>query len=221
MSSKQCLKCETAKPLVEFSRQVNTEDGLSRICRQCKAEYDRIHNQKPKTKARRRKHRRTEVMISWHKNYRKEYIKRPGVRKKMHQSSLKNMMKRLKTDLKFRLNFNIGHLIRYHLHKRGSSKNGQRWKDLVGYSLDKLMDRMEKLWQPGMTWKNYGRGQGKWQIDHIVPVNAFNFSSANDIDFRRCWALSNLQPLWAEDNLKKRDKLDKPFQPNFKLRIKK
>ncbi|GAG90799.1 unnamed protein product, partial [marine sediment metagenome] len=60
-----------------------------------------------------------------------------------------------------------------------------------------------------MTWKN----QGKWHLEHKVPVSAFNFSSSDHIDFKRCWALSNLQPMWAKENLSKSAKIDKPFQP--------
>jgi hypothetical protein len=51
------------------------------------------------------------------------------------------------------------------------------------------------------------------------PITAFNFNTPEDIDFKRCWALSNLQPLWARDNLSKQNKLIKPFQPSLLLRL--
>jgi hypothetical protein len=62
-----------------------------------------------------------------------------------------------------------------------------------------------------MTWENYG----DWHIDHKIPVSAFNFSKASDIDFKRCWKLSNLQPLWAAQNVSKGNKLERPFQPSL------
>jgi len=92
-------------------------------------------------------------------------------------------------------------------------KNGRRWEDLVGYTADKLRRHLEKQFQPGMTWEN----QGAWHIDHKIPVTAFNFARAEDIDFKRCWALKNLQPLWAFDNKSKHDRLDKPFQPSLRI----
>jgi len=55
----------------------------------------------------------------------------------------------------------------------------------------------------------------KWHIDHIIPVSAFNFTKPEHIDFNKCWALSNLQPLWAEENLSKHKKLKEAFQPSF------
>jgi len=45
--------------------------------------------------------------------------------------------------------------------------------------------------------------------------SVFNFSKPEDMDFKRCWALSNLQPLWAADNFSKHAKLKKPFQPSM------
>jgi hypothetical protein len=73
-----------------------------------------------------------------------------------------------------------------------------------------------KLFKPGMTWENYGT---YWHIDHKVPVVVHNFNRPEDIDFRLCWALRNLQPLEALENMKKQDKLDKPFQPSLRLAV--
>ena len=92
-------------------------------------------------------------------------------------------------------------------------KAGRRWESLVGYSLDDLMAHLERLFQPGMTWENYGQ----WHIDHKTPKAAFNYTAPEHIDFKRCWALSNLQPLWAEDNIRKHARLEKPFQPSLPI----
>lgn len=46
---------------------------------------------------------------------------------------------------------------------------------------------------------------------------AFNFSSPEHIDFKKCWSLENLQPMWGKENAAKRDKLSKPFQPSLRL----
>lgn len=65
----------------------------------------------------------------------------------------------------------------------------------------------------GMTWGNYGING--WTIDHKIPISVFNFTSSDHEDFKRCWALSNLQPLWAYDNISKGAKLTKHFQPSL------
>lgn len=62
-----------------------------------------------------------------------------------------------------------------------------------------------------MSWDNYG----KWHIDHKTPKSVFNFTQAEHRDFKRCWALKNLQPMWAEDNHSKGAKLTNHFQPSL------
>jgi hypothetical protein len=64
-----------------------------------------------------------------------------------------------------------------------------------------------------MSWDNYG----KWHIDHKIPVTAFNFERVDDVDFKRCWSLKNLQPLWALDNIVKGNKVEAPFQPSLSI----
>jgi len=74
---------------------------------------------------------------------------------------------------------------------------------MVGFSIAEFMSHMEKQFVSGMSWENYG----SWHIDHIQPVASFDFTTADDLDFKRCWSLENLQPLWAIDNLRKGSKV--------------
>lgn len=97
------------------------------------------------------------------------------------------------------------------------SKNGRRSFDLLDYSLDDLKAHLSRLFTAGMSWGNYGIGG--WEIDHIVPRSAFNYATPDDLDFQRCWALSNLQPLWASDNRSKGGKVAGGFQPSLRLRV--
>ena len=93
------------------------------------------------------------------------------------------------------------------------SKNRRHWEDLVGYTVARLKRHLEKQFKPGMTWEN----KGKWEIDHKIPVVAFNYERPEDIDFKRCWSLENLQPLWAEENRKKHTNIGRPFQPSLMI----
>lgn len=96
---------------------------------------------------------------------------------------------------------------------RKGMKAGRHWENLVSFTIDQLRDHLEKQFVEGMNWKNYGR-EG-WHIDHRVPVAAFNFSTPDDSDFQRCWALENLQPLWAKENMSKGGKIDQSFQSSL------
>jgi hypothetical protein len=96
-------------------------------------------------------------------------------------------------------------------------KNNRAWERLVGYTADQLMRHLEKQFLPGMTWENHGRGG--WHIDHKTPIAAFNFTTTRDLDFKRCWALNNLRPLWEKENLSKGARIDKPFQPSLRMAL--
>ena len=85
----------------------------------------------------------------------------------------------------------------------GRAKAGRRWTALAGYSVDELRAHLERLFQPGMSWET----SGEWHIDHVRPRASFRFTSAEDEQFKACWALSNLQPLWAADNIRKGSRL--------------
>lgn len=83
-----------------------------------------------------------------------------------------------------------------------SGKANRRWEDILGFSLDELATHIERQFVKGMSWSNIGA----WHVDHIVPKAAFDYASEKDAGFRACWALTNLRPMWASDNLKKGSK---------------
>ena len=95
------------------------------------------------------------------------------------------------------------------------AKAGAPWETLVNFDKDILMSHLATLFTEGMTFEGFQKGLV--HIDHKIPVSAFNFETPNDVDFKWCWSLENLQPMWAKDNLKKSNKLDKPFQPSLLL----
>jgi len=84
-----------------------------------------------------------------------------------------------------------------------SGKCKKHWETLVNYTLQDLITHLESKFKDGMSWENYG----KWHIDHKKPISSFNFSSYEDPEFEECWALTNLQPLWASENISKGVKL--------------
>jgi hypothetical protein len=125
--------------------------------------------------------------------YHKTRFKDPEVKNRVR----KRYNRRLKTDPMFRLRSYFG--TRLYISLKGN-KHGLKWETIVGYTLQELKNHLESKFDENMTWENYG---SYWHIDHIVPVNIFNFTSYNDEQFKKCWSLENLQPMCGIDNIRK------------------
>jgi hypothetical protein len=81
-------------------------------------------------------------------------------------------------------------------------KTGSSVRDL-GCTVEQLKQYLESLFKPGMTWENWGiKG---WHIDHIKPLSSFNLQDAEE--FAKACHYTNLQPMWALENLQKGSKL--------------
>lgn len=123
--------------------------------------------------------------------YLKEYYRKNPSKK--HKRSKKENRERYENN---KINWNFSRRMRFALN---GLKEGKSWESLIGYNLIDLKLHLEKRFKPGMTWNNYG----DWHIDHIKPITAFDVTSTECEDFKKCWSLENLQPLWAEENISK------------------
>lgn len=181
----------------------------------------KIYNQIPEVKIAQKvyseKYRKENKLAIQKKNkkYRennKEVIKkRKRIYVRLPETKLLNNKRaksRRDNELIYRLNGDIGSQIRKSLQ---GNKAGRHWENLVGYTLEQLKKHLEKQFKDGMSWDN----RSEWHIDHIVPKSVFNFTKPEHRDFKRCWALKNLQPIWATDNLAKGAKIGKHFQPSL------
>ena len=81
---------------------------------------------------------------------------------------------------------------------------GYKWENYVDYTWKDLKGHLESQFEEGMTWRNYG----EWHLDHIIPKCNFYYEGPEDEDFKECWRLENLQPLWAQDSWEKAKKME-------------
>lgn len=125
--------------------------------------------------------------------------------------ALKKDYKKLKhkTDPCARIAATCRNRIRHALKSQIAIKS-KKSKELIGCSYTFLKTHIENQFTEGMSWANYGL----WHIDHIVPCSKFNLLDEEQMN--RCFHYSNLQPLWAKDNLTKSNKLleDKTYKTN-------
>ena len=175
MEAKICSKCGNPG---EFFNDTRSKDGLQSQCKRCKSTGITSYYRTSKGKEYRKKHRR-----KWEKSYENKY---PDKRRE----------KGRKHYWENRISCNISRLLRRSLQ---GSKGGCHWETITGFTLKELEEHLEQQFKPGMNWKNYGQ----WHIDHIKPISSFNITSIYCEDFKECWSLKNLQPLWAEENFAK------------------
>ena len=206
METKKCSKCGKIKNINEFYIKIYVKNEYHSCCKICKNKQIRVYrkNNPEKIKEWKRKWRLNnptkvkEMKKKWNKNNPTKDNKRKirwakNNPEKQKEISRKSNRKRMLIP-KNRLNSNISRSIRSSLK---SNKNGNHWENLVDYTLQNLLIHLEKQFKRGMNWEN----MGKWHIDHIIPISLWNFNSYNDREFKQCWALANLQPLWASENL--------------------
>jgi len=93
------------------------------------------------------------------------------------------------------------------------NKNGKSWEGLTGYTIEQLTQHLKKTIPDGYTWQDYI--DGVLQLDHIIPRSAFHFVTVEDIDFKRCWALKNLQLLPSVENNRKKKYHHNSFSANI------
>lgn len=195
---KNCNRCNNSFPANKeyFNQNSKLVDGLHTICKKCIKEYNSIRYKKYKDKmllqskrwVEKNKNQVKKNKQLWYEKNKEEFL----------QKSLQYKKHRYKTDLSYRLTCNL----RRRLHRAidGKLKNESALK-LLGCSIEQLKLHLEKQFDKGMNWENYG----KWHIDHIKPCASFDLSLESEQKI--CFHFTNLQPLWAKDNIRKSNKL--------------
>lgn len=219
---KTCTKCDEVKPLSDFHPKKDGKLGARADCMICvrvrQVAYGARDRKRENDRSEQWRKDNPEKFLARQRRYRAKNAERLSAKDAAWRAANpeKTKANRTRSDRK-RLSTPRGRLD--HAISAGVSgslkglKAGRKSFDILGYTLDDLMAHLELKFAKGMTWENYGQ----WHVDHIIPKSAFNYNVSDDLDFKRCWSLSNLQPLWGRDNIKKNAKLTAPFQPTLAL----
>lgn len=201
-SEKSCARCGLAKSLEGFSANKRGLGGKLSICKECISLSDRRRHEANKNSddSEARKIAASEKRKAYYwKNKDALRLKnekwRQGNLDHIRAYKRENMRKRRATP-EGRLRSNISRLVSYHL---TNGKGGGSTFLLLGYTLEQLKAHLERQFAKGMSWDNYG----EWHVDHIRPLASFVYSTPHDPQFAEAWALTNLRPLWAKDNIRK------------------
>lgn len=232
---KICSKCKIKKLLSDFRNKRATYDGKRPECKDCQNLYQKEYNQKnkinisKKNKIYRQKNiskvkqkqkeyyiknakqyaiyrkQRKEIHSEYMKIYRQKNKKKIAKQTKQWKKNNREKLKvirqnKYKNDIEYRLTLLLRSRMKHALN--GKLKTDTT-KKLLGCSLNDFKKYLESKFLKGMSWNNYGRYG--WHIDHIIPCASFDLTDPEQQ--RKCFHYTNLQPLWAEDNLQKHCKI--------------
>ena len=204
---KKCTKCKEIKELTEFHKYKNSKDGLKSRCKRCRNKNTRLYyvnnkekcNEQSKLRYEKNKQKRLKQTNEWrNKNRERVRLKERCRYKKNRKAILTRFKERKKNDIQYKLRC----ILRDRLNKaiKANQKSGSAVKDL-GCSIKDLKIHLEEQFVEGMNWNNHG----SWHLDHIKPLASFDLTDREQ--FLIACNFSNLQPLWAKDNLSKGCKL--------------
>jgi hypothetical protein len=161
--------------------------------KQCKKEY-RLNN----------KEKQRQYEKKWYLNNKEKVNQkckqwRLNNKKHIREYNNKYERERKKTDLNYKLIKNMRTRIWFALKRKYKSKSTIK---LLGCSIEECWQHLESKFQPGMTKENHGL----WHVDHIRPCASFDLTDPEQQKI--CFHYTNLEPMWAIDNLKKGAKYD-------------
>ena len=192
---KVCTKCKEEKKLTEFDKDKDKKDGLTYRCKSCRKKYRQANKEYFKEYYQANKEKVKEYRQA-NKERVKEYYQ--ANKERINEITKKYKRNRIKTDPLFKMCCNLRTRTSQAFKSKYWKKNNTT-KDLLGCTFEVAKQHIERQFTKGMNWDNYG----EWHIDHIIPLA----SAKNEQEMCNLCHYTNLQPLWAEDNLRKSDKI--------------
>jgi hypothetical protein len=203
METKVCTKCNIEKELKYFNKMSKVKCGVRSYCRECQSIESKKYRIDNKEKIKEYNTKWNKENQEYYKKYFEEYNKLNYEKEKERklkwsrdnkEYSNNYQKQRKKEDILFRLKTNIRTSVNRYLKYRS-----KHTFEIVGCSPQFLKEHLESQFIDGMTWEN----RSEWHIDHIIPLSS---AKTEDELYMLCH-YKNLQPLWAEDNLKKSNKI--------------
>jgi hypothetical protein len=218
METKVCNSCNIKKELCEFGIVRKNIDGLRNTCKVCKNIDDKRYRENNKEKIYENKRNWVRNNPNHKKNYYEEnkerlklesrifyeknklkYNKQSSLWNKVNSEKRKEITKKHKQIPEIKLKEKIRHRVYLFLKSKNWKKNNKTF-EIVGCSPQFLKEHLEKQFTDGMSWDKMGK---YIHIDHIIPLSS---AKTEEELYKLCY-YTNLQPLWAEDNMKKGNKI--------------
>jgi hypothetical protein len=211
---KVCSRCKNNLPDECYHKAAGRKSGLQPKCKDCRREClnaDKEKERKSKWYQEHKEHAncKSDEWVERNKEKRKEiarnYYHNNKDEVKIRMSSPERRKKRSKyikmrreSDPAFKISGNLRNSIRKYIVK---TNDRLKFRELIGCSVQYLIEHLENKFVDGMSWENYGK---EWHVDHIKPCTKFDLTDKDQQ--KLCYHFSNLQPLWATENIIKSNK---------------
>lgn len=223
---KTCTRCKESKPsTTEYFHK--KDKGLTSHCKVCRNAHKRDYREKNKEvinakqkfydkgnieKRKNRYEKNKDSILKKQSEYNKANKEKRRAYLKANREKIRNRGKTYREKHKDRINqrvkkmratnpnLRISHSLRERMRSAliGKCKSASTM-ELLGCSIEQLKEHLEYQFKESMTWDNYG--YFGWHIDHIRPCASFDLNYPDQQ--KECFHYTNLQPLWAEENLSK------------------
>lgn len=195
---KECSVCFENKDISNFTLNVRSNDFYSKTCKSCKSEYDKqfyTENKEEKVEYSKTYRDMNKALVS--KKQSEFYKLNKG---KYNPRYREYAAKQRLTNPLYKLTQNVRSRVLCFLKTKNIKKQSHTF-ELIGCNKETLKNHLEVQFKDGMTWEN--QGKFGWHIDHIIPLS----SGKTEEEIYKLCHYTNLQPLWAVDNLKKGAKI--------------
>ena len=177
--NKTCSKCNIDKPTSDFHKDKQKVDGFFPSCKECRKGITKKYYENNSEKIR-------EKTGKYYQNNKETIIKKGNEYKKRMRKSSRIVL--LRRRLRNRL---------YYALRKTTWKKDTHFSDYIGCTKEELVSHIVSLFTKDMNWEQMLLGN--IHIDHIIPLSS---ASTEEGLYKLCH-YTNLQPLWAADNIKK------------------
>jgi hypothetical protein len=198
--TKRCSGCKAEKHFWEFVPDARKKHGITADCRECRKQRAKANRQKDLPRYRSYRMSPAYMRAYYHKNLARSRAYGKKWRASNRDKTAAAERRRRATNPLHKIRSNLRGILNNAMKTGAACKRSSALK-LLGCSIPELRERLQALFLPGMTWANYGKGEGKWHIDHIKPCCSFDLRLESEQS--ECFHYSNLRPLWGIENMAK------------------
>jgi hypothetical protein len=212
MKTKTCKQCQQEYPATAEYFHRNGKYFQS-YCKPCQSQIVKKYNGRYVEKNKQYRQKNKEKISEWHKKHYQEnkekLLEQSRERYRANSGAICERTKKYRED---NIEWYRAYKREYHNKNKlqrnisrgvwGCLKGKQKQSrsiEYLGCSIEELWIHLESMFQEGMTRENYG----EWHVDHIRPLSSWDFEIETECKLREAWHYTNLQPLWAKDNLSK------------------